>query len=334
MSSTHVILDGLSDPRLGQQLSRAWADAGVDNEVDVSGQCATLSIDGTALTEPQMDRAAVIARVFAVEPRDRVGTTYQPDNKLDQLRDRVAYEYKSRFATALVFGLPALAVHYLGPVLTGATATPRDLLYPWLIELLLVGWLCVAAGWPILFQAALSLRYLRATADLLTAAIVLIAFVPSVIGWVGLIVDSSPAMEQVHFHVAAYAVMFATLQRWLLHRRTAQIAGRADLMIHHFGRVITTWLALMLIAGMFGDVRAALAVGLLLPPMLSLGAVNRWSPGPSIALPVFGFVIVLLLGPRMVQGAQPVLIEIAAGFQLLMIVTFAMGWRSPGKAGG
>jgi hypothetical protein len=46
-----------------------------------------------------------------------------------------------------------------------------------------------------------------------------------------------------------------------------------------------------------------------------------------MALPVVGFVVVLLLGPRMIDGARPLLIEIAAAFQLMMVITFAIGWR-------
>ena len=38
----HIILDGLQDPQLGQQLSAKWNHAGYRNVVDVAGQCAWL----------------------------------------------------------------------------------------------------------------------------------------------------------------------------------------------------------------------------------------------------------------------------------------------------
>ncbi len=343
MSRTHFILDGLQDPLLGQALSAHWARAGFHNAVDPAGQCAWLttapgdspgSDPGTALSEPQAEHAASIARRFGLEIRDRVCSTYQSDNDLPALRDRVAYEYKSRFATAIVFGLPALALHYLGPVLAGGGVQVRSMLYPWLFEMLLTGWLCVAAGWPILWQGVLAMRYRRATIDMLTTAIIAIAFIPSAVGvlsmpfvdcpWFGSPNDGGGPI----FHAAVIAITMAILARWLTHRAAHYLAGRTDLMLAHFSRLIAAWLILVLItfatAGWYG----AVAVGLLLPPMISSAAVNRTSPGWSVTLPVFAFTILMLIGPRALDlPLHGVQIETAGAFTLMMTLVFAAGWR-------
>lgn len=320
---THVILDGLTDPRVARDLSAAWAAAGFDNQVDPAGQCATIAVDD----EAAMDRAAAIARTFGLEVRDRAGNTFAVDNDLTALRQRVTHEYKSRFATAIVFGLPALLLHYLSPVLVGADVTPRGMLYSWLIQLLLVGWLIIAAGWPMLWQAALSVRGLRASADVLTVAAALLAFLPSCVAWVGVVVSDEPWLSQAYFHAAVYVMLLATLQRWLSHRAAAGMSGRATLMILATGRLLGTWLIVIVAATLVGGWQWGIAMGLLMPPLVSLGAINPWSPGPSAALPVFAFAGALVFG-----GATMV-VEIAAGFQLMMVLVFAFGWRATSRNG-
>ncbi|MEE9212700.1 MAG: hypothetical protein V3U29_08610 [Phycisphaeraceae bacterium] len=332
MIRTHVILDGLQDPLVGRALSARWASAAFHNAVDVAGQCAWLApkSDSDALNETDMDRAAGIARAFGLELRDRVGNTFVADNDLATLRDKLVHEYKSRFATALVFGLPALALHYLGPLLAGHPTEPRGMFYPWLFELLLVGWACIAAGWPILWQGGLALVRLRVTGDLLTSVIVIAAFVPSAVGVVSMLGAAEPWMsaDGPACHAAILAIIIAVLQRWMVHRAADRLSGRAMLMLRRFGRLVRGWILASVIVGLLAGWHWGLAVALLLPPMMSLGAINALTPGWSAVLPVMAFAGLFLLAPGalhiLIDGVQ---IETAAVFALMMTLVFAWCWR-------
>ena len=370
MTRTHIILDGLQDTALGRDLSARWAAAGFTNGVDVAGQRGWLGSLGSpqstvhgpqsgdkdwkserhdskvagprapslepqvsTLTEGQMNRAAAIARAFGLEIRDRAGRSFRPDNDLETLRGRLVYEYKSRFATALMFGLPALALHYVGPFLAGGTGEARSQFYPWMIEFLLVGWVCIAAGWPILWQGLLALVHLRVTADLLTGLVVVAAFIGSAVGvlatpwarqWWGL--GSGPM-----FHAVDLAVTMAVLQRWLAHRAAPHLSGKTPLMIPSFSKVVGFWLCLSLVVWWFDGGEAGLATALIFPPLSGLGSINRWSPGLTFLLPTVAFAALLLVGPRALSvPVDGVHIEIAAGFCLIMTITMGLGWAGEG----
>ncbi len=340
IARTHVILDGLQDPRLGQQLSADWSRQGLINAIDVAGQTAWLSPavqDSGALTEPMVHQARVIARRYGLEIRDRVGNQFHACNDLTLMRRRMASEYRSRFATALVFGLPALALHYTGAMLAGGAEGPggaRWMVYPWLFEMLLVGWACLAAGWPVLWQAAVSLAHLRATGDLLTGACVVAAFGPSAVGLVSLVwVDrpwfGTPAEAGgPAFHAAWIAITLAVLQRWLVYRWGEHLSGRTAMMLPHFGRLIAAWLIVAVLIGAVGGWRWGLAFGGLLPPLVSLGGINPWACGWSAVLPVFAFSGMFLLGPTALEmPLDGVEIETAGGFGLMMTGFLAYGWR-------
>jgi hypothetical protein len=339
---THVILDGLHDTRHARELSARWSDAGFDNSVDAAAQSASLARhDGGEMSEADVDRAAAVARCYGVELRDRAGTTFVSANDAAALRQRLAYEFKSRFATALVFGLPALGLHYAGCWLTGGSDHPRDLLYPWLFELLLVGWACIAAGWPILWNGALAARHLRATADLLTTVIVLAALLPTAAGLVWLVTTGETwlSVSRGHgplTHAALAAVAISTLQRWWYFAHADRVAGRATLMIPRPGRLVALWLMVSAAVTAWQGREPGLAFALVLPPLLALGAIHRQSPGWSMALPVVSFGVLLLIGPEALQlPVRGVMIEIAAGFGVLMSCVFAMGWRAwPERVGG
>ncbi len=336
MKRTHVILDGLQDKDLAQGLSARWAAAGFDNAVDLAGQCAWLAPrddgDGAAIDETQINHAAAIARAYGLEICDRVGKSFEAENDLNALRGRMVYEYKSRLATAMMFGLPALVLHYIGPTLAGGRGGPADMIYPWLFELLLVGWVCLAAGWPILWQAALAAAHLRATVDLLTASIITIAFTWSAIGVVSLLWAADPWFTPEPgrgpmFYAADLAVILAVSQRWLAHRAAAQISGRAMLMIPRHSRTVCVWLCVSIVVAIAVGWESGLAVALIFPPMIGLGAINRMSPGATMLLPVCAFAILLLIGPRaMSLPVEGIRVEIGAGFALMMTIMFAMGW--------
>jgi len=370
---THLILDGLQDPLHGRELSARWVTAGFENGVDVAGQAAWLRVgwapptmsEGrvedskmvggahpTPITEADVARAAAIARAFGVELRDRAGATFRADNELPALREQMVREYRARFSQALVFGLPALALHYLGPMLTGGggasnTSGGGGMAYPWLLEMVLVGWSLWVAGLPILWQGFASLIHLRATADLLTTMIVMLSFIPSAVGvvsllftsvpWFGLPYDDAGAAVELRgpaFHIAVMAVMIATFQRWQLHHHVNRLAGRGQYMLPRFGRLVLIWIVAMIATMAVAGWQIGLAFGLLLPPMLSAGGINRWSPGWSIALPVIAFAPLFLFAEAVTIAphAASLRFEIAAGFAWMMSVVMAVGWSRWGKA--
>ena len=349
---TYVILDGLQDHRTARDLSAQWAQAGFSNAVDMAGQCAWLTPGdgnekkadhaGGSLDEASVARASGVARSYGLAIRDRVGGTFIADNDLHALRRQMAKEYRSRLAVGLMFGLPAVMLHYLGPVLAGGVVGPRSLAFAWLIEALLVTWGCFAAGWPILWQGVMSLARLRFSGDALTTLIVLGAWGPSAVGVGSLAFADRPWLiggEGMMFYAAMFAVWLAVLGRWLAYEYGDPLGGRADLMISKWHKLVGGWILLSLIVmiatGGFRGVGAAM----LLPAMAGLGAVNPWSPGWSAVLPVFGFVGVYVLGPGIIGPGSMGLrvdemgIEIAAGFNLMMTIVFALGWRAWGAWG-
>ncbi len=356
MTQTYVILDGLQDHDTSRALSARWAGAGYANAVDPAGQCARIGIKEQAgptdaadvsFDERDLDRIAAIARSLGLAVRDRVGSGFEPGVGLEPLRANMEKEYRGRLAVALMFGLPGIVLHYIGPTLAGGVVGARSLAYPWLIEGLLVTWGCIAGGWPILWQGLLSLARRRTSGDALTTLIVLGAWGPSVIGVASLAFTPDPWFVGIRggggwlgyvggpaFHAAMVAMTLAVMQRWLVYRFGAGLGGRGTLMIPRWHGLVGVWfllsLAILLICGWHWG----LAVAMLLPPMAGLGAVNPWSPGWSGVLPVFGFAGLLLLGPGVVGlPVGDVAIEIAAGFGLMMTAVFAMGWRAWGRHG-
>lgn len=339
MVRTHVIVDGLADPLLAQQLSAAWARAGFDNAVDISAQAAWLAPGGEhhadELAEADVDRAARIARAFGIELRDRVGKTFKAGNDPAALRAQMAKEYKARTAVTVMFGLPAVVLHYIAPALVGGVPDARGMLQPWLIEMLLVGWLCIAAAWPVLWQGALALRNLRATPDLLASVVIVGAFLPCATGvvlipfrgdvWFGTPqTGGGPA-----FHAVAMMIALVSFSRWMTHRYAQRLTGRADWMLGHLGRFIFAWLVFAGALALAGGWMTGLMIAMLMPAALSHGGINRLSPGWSIALPVVAFAVFVLMAPGALslelRGAE---VQIAAGFHLLMTCVFVFGWRA------
>ena len=339
MTRTHVIIDGLSDPLLAQQLGAAWARAGFDNAVDISAQTAWLApaAAGKAdvLTEADVDRAAGIARAFGIELRDRVGKTFKADNDPAALRAQVAKEYKARLAVTVMFGLPAIVLHYLAPALVGGVPDARGMLQPWLIEMLLVGWLCIAAAWPVLWQGALALRNLRATPDLLVSVLIAAVYLPCAIGVVllpfrGEVWFGTPqAGGGPAFHAVAMLIALVSFSRWMMLRNADRLSGRADWMLPRISRFVFAWIVFAAVVAFTQGWIAGVMIGMLMPVALSHGGINRLSPGWSIALPVIAFAVFVLMAPDAiglkVRGSE---VEIAAGFHLLMTCVFVASWRA------
>ncbi len=313
MARTNVLVEGLQDPAHGRGLSGAWAGAGFVNTLDLSGQCAVI--------ESYDERASGIARAFGVELRDRTGQTFTADNDLTLLREEAARQWKGRLAQALVYGLPAVALHYVAPILAEAGGS-RKFLYPWFFEMLLAGWVCVVGAWPVLWQGALSLAHLRMTAELFFTAVLLGAFVPSAVGVATIVVRAEPwfSPNGPTFHAVVVLVWSAAWQRWRAARHGSRLAGRADLMVRGWRHVVFAWAAMTLAITFFRGWHTGLAVGMLLPLMGSLAGVNRWTPGAGALLPVAGFLPVVLFFPS-AHGR-----EIEAAGVMLLVTTAMVGW--------
>jgi hypothetical protein len=232
-----------------------------------------------------------------------------------------------------MFALPAIALHYLAPRLAVGGGDTRAMFFPWLFELLLIGWMCLAAGWPILWQGGLALLTLRGSADVLTSMIVLAAFVPSAVGVGLLLVGAEPfyGSQGPAFHVAGIAMIFALAQRWLAYRNISRLAGRATLMLLRFGTLVGAWMIVATVYWLAAGWQAALAFALLLPPLASLGAINPWSPRWTSLLPTFAFALLVLMDPAVAGfSLGNVRIEVASGFALLQTLVMAAGWRMLG----
>jgi hypothetical protein len=134
---------------------------------------------------------------------------------------------------------------------------------------------------------------------------------------------------------ANLVITIAVLQRWLLHRTAPHLSGKATLLIPHFSWVVSGWLVATIATLIYAGLETGLAIGMVFPPLIGLGAVNHRTPGPTAVLPVFAFAGILLLVPHTwsldIEGLR---IEIAAGFALMMVAVMAMGWRSVGRGSG
>jgi len=337
--SARVVLEGLQEPRWGMALSRQWADAGLPNRLDVAGQCAELysceegqatPVSAGRLSESDLQRAAAMARGYGVVLHDRIGRGFMAGIELAQLREHVAGQTRQRFAAALMFGLPVLALHYAAPYLAGVGG-PSRMVFPWLFATALSGWVCVAAGWPLLWNGILALVRLRPAGDALSALLLITAFGvslrPLVILAMADVAPLAPIKAPI-FHAVVFVLWTALIQRWLVQRAASRLGGRSSWMLHGHRRIVTAWCLLAACVVFTFGWHRAVGFGMLLPPALSFGAINRRAAGWSATLPVGGFAFVYLFGPDAlgmdVEGAE---IEIAAGFAALMTIVFAMGWR-------
>jgi cation transport ATPase len=129
------------------------------------------------------------------------------------LSDRIR-EFKYRFAQAAVFGLPVLALQYLGPHLGGAESTR----WIGLFQALLAGWvLYVSSG--VLFEGLIHLLHRnRPTLDLLVILLALPLYLASLATWIiGL---TGRSLFRPVFHWPVLLILAWAGLRWAqLHRR-------------------------------------------------------------------------------------------------------------------
>ena len=273
------LLDGLGDPRVTQALTRdVHARLGLVARADPAG--LWLEVESPSLLDEALaDRVAALTRRRGLELRDRIGATFSPSTTKEQLRARLAHEWASRFATGMVFLLPAIALHYLTPILAqGSTVIPEG------IQAALVGWSIVAAAWPVAWQGWLSMRRLRMTPDVF--ALAAIGF-PFGVSLARLVTRASPPA----FHAAAFAILAVALQRAIVWRRAANLEGQAHRMLPSAVPLLVAFT--LATAAAVLDQTAGMAVFLATPAMLGSLSINRLLPATSLLLPVLLFDAVL-----------------------------------------
>ncbi len=303
-----MVLDGLQDPTLARSISARLSGAGIDNRLDLTAQ--RLHVEA----EDDDPRIAGILAAFGMA----VGTEGP-----DVWRCRLGRAAAVLLVLALLSGAVELAI---------AVNTVTDT-WRWLHAALLLPALYYAD--PIICQSLAAMRALRSSADLLTGAIVFIAALLAVgdlAGW-GVAEAGKAALP-----LAIGALALGMVQRWLSHRMAERLSGRADSVIAGWHRLVAVWLAASLLLGLLAGWPWLMALLLVLPPMLSLGAVNPWSPRWQMALGPIAFALVLagpagaLSTPGVAPWPQPLppILPgvVGLGFQAIMVVVMAMGWRS------
>jgi len=311
-------LDGLGSPAVAGRLSgRVHDETGLATRCDPAALRLDVETpDGRPLTEDDADSVIAVARPCGLEPRDRVGTSFVAGLEPERLRQRIAHEWSSRFATGLVFLLPALVLHALLPRLTGGG--PRYV--PFGIEALLVGWSAIAAAWPVLYQMLLAIVFRRVTPDLHAGLPIVIAFVVGII-------DTVRHAPETAFDIAAWCILAVGWQRTVIWRTLPRRAGHAHLMAPSEPLLAASLVVALLVAPFDG--RAAAAMILAVPSGLACLSVNRLSPGLAATLPSIGFAGLLLLSPLVMPEAWTAH-RLEAAFAFNVLVTTVYGFAPPG----
>ncbi len=309
------MLDGLGDPRVARDLTRdVHTQLGLVARADPAGMW--LEIESEApIDEAMSDRVAEIARRHALEPRDRLSSSFVSSVTAQQLRGRLAYEWTSRWATGLVFLLPAIVLHYLTPMLAQGGR-----LIPGMLEAALVIWSLIAACWPIVWQGLLAVRHRRFTPDLFTLTALLTSLIAGLVQVVA-------ANENV-LHIAAYLIIVATTQRMILWRRAGRLQGGAHLMPPS-----SPLLALVLFAGLIVgcfDFRGGMAMLLAAPAMIGPLSINRLVHPFGAIMPALLMCALLGAAPLFLTENQLVgRVEAAFAFNVLLTLAYgsALGVR-------
>jgi cation transport ATPase len=137
------------------------------------------------------------------------------DSLLSRPLEQRAREYKYRFAQAVIFGLPVLALHWFGHMLGG----PADEAQRWtaVLQALLAGWVTYVAAAGMLAEGVLSLSC-KIGADLLVAVISVLLYIYSAVSVTGVFVGGRPLYGPLLFHVVVIVLaLWCGARWWLLH---------------------------------------------------------------------------------------------------------------------
>jgi cation transport ATPase len=159
------------------------------------------------------------------EPPTPPSATASPAPSVEQLLARPdaerAREFKYRFAQSVVFGLPVLALHWLGPMLGGAEA-PR---WTGLLQALLAGWATYVAAAGMVFEGALLLARGRATFDLVVGCVAGVIYLLGVVGWGARLIRGEASTMPMPFHYLMIVLILWCGVRWAWWSRTGGYSG-------------------------------------------------------------------------------------------------------------
>jgi cation transport ATPase len=125
-------------------------------------------------------------------------------------------EFRYRFAQAVIFGLPVIALQYFGNSL-GGEDSPR---WVGLLQGLLTGWVCYVGAAGVLFEGGVVLaRMRRLTIDALVAAGVFLIFLWSVLAWITWLVPHAPRHVPMRYHWCVAILVVWSGVRWMMFAR-------------------------------------------------------------------------------------------------------------------
>ncbi len=306
MSRRMLILDGLQDADVARGVSARLSGAGLDNRLDLGAQL--LEVEAEA-DDPRIE--GILAQ-FGLVPR---------------VESREAWRRRLGRCCLVLIALALLGAAVEVVIAAGMVGAGWRLGH----VVLLLG--ALYAGEPVITQALAAARALRPSGDLLTSLVMAIAAglaVGDAAGWAAA-EGGAAAMP-----LAVAALALAMGQRWLSHRMAEHLAGRADAMLRWWHRLVGGWVAGSAVVGIVAGWPWLMALLLVLPPMLALGAINPWTPRWQMALAPLAFAVVLA-GPAGALGAVesrpwphplPPLLPgvVAVVFQCVMVSVMALGW--------
>ena len=270
------MIDGMGDPQMGKRLTRDLKEElGIVARCDPAGMWLEVEREGV-IDEEFADRVIEVARLQGVELRDRVGSSFVSTISREALRRRMETEWKGRLATALVFLLPAFLIYYL----KGFSASATNYLPNGLVAVL-VGWVVIASGWPILYQGLISVVARRMTPDLFQSVLILVSYGAGVFE---LVSDQSVTL----FNVTGFAVLSMCLQRFVVWKNAGKTAGHGDLMLPFSGVLLLCMVGGLVVC--FFDLRGGLSMMLAVPAMMGVLAVNRLAHPTVWVIPIVLYV--------------------------------------------
>ncbi len=303
------MIDGMGDPGVAQSLTRD-----IKELLDLPARCDPagmwLEVESEEpIDEAWTDRIIEVARLQGLELRDRVGSSFVANVSRDALRNRMQSEWRTRFATSLVFLLPALLLHYLTPYLaSSSTYLPNG------IELVLVGWTIVAATWPILYQGLVSATAFRMTPDLYQSFLIVMTFL---IGAWQVITGSSDTM----LYITSFAVISIAFQRRALWNHVDRLDGHAHLMLP-FARILLIVLIAASVVSVF-DRLGGVSMMLAVPAMMGALAINQLAYPTGWVIPVLMFVVWLGISPMILPDRFEMEFRVEAAFLFTILLTAA-----------
>lgn len=132
------------------------------------------------------------------------------NNLLSRPLEQRKREFQYRFAQSVVFGLPVIALQYVGPMLGGISEERER--WIGILQLLLTGWIVYVAAAGMVFEGILLVRQ-RFSLDLVIGLIAIGVFLYSAAS-VGHVVVDGTLWYPVRFYLAVILLILWTGFRW------------------------------------------------------------------------------------------------------------------------